>query len=327
MLRRLLVPTALLALAAWAWRSPRLGAFLIRRAFTRGGAMTVARLQPFVPTGVDGQRRIAYGSGSAERLDVWYPAGTTRSRPTVVWVHGGGWVAGSTSDIEPYAKILADEGYTVVVVGYSLAPGTRYPEPLRQVGAALTWLLEHGNKVHVDTDALVLAGDSAGAQVAAQLALVVTDLDYASSVGIDPPVAADQLRGVISHCGPQQPVRLQQARGVGGWFVRTVGRAYFATGSFDAPRVREASVADHVGPDYPPTLITGGNADPLTPQGRAFAENLAAAGVDVTTRFWPDDHLPALGHEFQFDLNLDEGREVLEATRDFLARVTIGRPT
>lgn len=287
--------------------------------------MTVARLQPFVPAGVEGRRGIAYGSRPDERLDVWYPAGTSRPQPTIVWVHGGGWVAGSTADVEPYAKILADEGYTVVAVGYSLAPGARYPEPLRQVGAALAWLVEHAADVHADTDALVLAGDSAGAQIAAQLALVITDLDHATAVGIDPPVAPEQVRGVISHCGPQLPALLQDARGVGGWFVRTVGQAYFATRSFDAPHVRQASVAEHVGPGFPPTLVTGGNADPLTAQGRAFADRLTEAGVDVTTRFWPDEHLPALGHEFQFDLGLDEAQDVLEATRDFLVRVTTGR--
>ncbi|RLV51396.1 alpha/beta hydrolase, partial [Aeromicrobium phragmitis] len=67
--------------------------------------------------------------------------------------------------------------------------------------------------------------------------------------------------------------------------------------------------------------VTGGNADPLTPQGKAFAERLTAAGVDVTTMFWPDDYTPALQHEFQFDLRLEAAQETLAATRAFLARV------
>ncbi|RLV56160.1 alpha/beta hydrolase [Aeromicrobium phragmitis] len=320
--RVLLVLTMGLAgLAVAVWRSPRVGSALIRWVFTRGGEHTVATLQPFVPPGVDGRRELAYGPGPAERLDVWFPAGTDRPLPTVVWVHGGGWVAGSTADVEPYAKIIAAEGYTVVAVDYALAPAARYPMPLRQVGAALSWLTDHADELRVDIDRLVLAGDSAGAQISAQLAIAITDPAYASRIGIDPTVAAPQLRGVISHCGPQLPELLEDAHGVEGWFIRTIGRAYFATSSFDEPHVHDASVADQVGPAYPPTLVTGGNADPLTRQGKAFAERLAAAGVDVTALFWPDDYTPALQHEFQFDLRLEAAQETLAATRDFLARV------
>lgn len=282
----------------------------------------MAKLAPFVPEDVTGHRGLSYGPGAAERLDVWYPRGTERALPTVVWVHGGGWVAGSNADVEPYAKILAAEGYTVVAVDYALAPGSRYPMPLRQVNAALGWLDAHADRLPVDKERLVLAGDSAGAQIAAQLAAAITDPAYAEALSLEPAVTARELRGVVSHCGPQRPVLLEDARGVSGWFVRTVGRAYFNTESFDAPHVREASVADHVTRSYPPALITGGNADPLTPQGKALAERLEDLGTDVTAMFWPDDYEPALSHEFQFDLTLDAAQQVLRASCDFLARVT-----
>ncbi|WP_087625050.1 alpha/beta hydrolase [Aeromicrobium sp. PE09-221] len=304
------------------WRVPRAGSALIRRAFTRGGARTVARLAPFVPAHVAGRRGVAYGTRPEELLDVWYPEGTEHPLPTVVWVHGGGWVAGSPADVEPYAKILAAEGYTVVAVDYTLAPAARYPLPLRQVNAAIGWLVEHAEELHIDADRLVLAGDSAGAQISAQLAAAITEPSYADLIGLRPAIGAGQLCGVISHCGPQAPALLAGARGIGGWFVRTVGRAYFATTSFDSPRVREASVAEHVSSRYVPTLVTGGNGDPLTIQGRLFTERLTDAGVDVTALFWPADHEPPLGHEFQFDLNLPESQQVLDATKDFLARVT-----
>ena len=304
------------------WRVPRAGSALIRWAFSRGGERTVARLRPFVPAHVTGSRGTAYGTRPDELLDVWYPEATEHPLPTIVWVHGGGWVAGSPADVEPYAKILAAEGYTVVAVDYTLAPAGRYPLPLHQVNAAVGWLVEHAEELHVDADRLVLAGDSAGAQISAQLAAAITEPSYAERVGVHPRIAAGQLRGVISHCGPQAPALLEGAHGIAGWFVRTVGRAYFATTSFDSPRVREASVAEQVSSEYPPTLVTGGNGDPLTAQGRLFAERLTDAGVDVTDLFWPAEHEPRLGHEFQFDLNLEESRQVLDATKDFLARVT-----
>src|SRR5690606_27634893 len=123
------------------------------------------------------------------------------SRPVVVWVHGGGWVAGSPADVAPYAKIIAAEGHRVITIGYSLAPRHRYPTPVFQLDAALRWLADHAEETGCDTSRLVLAGDSAGAQVVVQYAAAVSDPTYAETLGLRPAIAPKQLRGVVAHCG------------------------------------------------------------------------------------------------------------------------------
>ena len=76
--------------------------------------------------------------------------------------------------------------------------------------------------------------------------------------------------------------------------------------------------------DFPPSYITGGNADPLTAgNSKPFAAKLQSLGVDVTTLFWPEDYTPALPHEYQFRLNLDAAQQSLTESLAFVAAHTV----
>jgi len=178
--------------------------------------------------------------------------------------------------------------------------------------------------LYVDTTRLVLAGDSAGAQLVSQLATLTTVPRYAAELQLTPALQPDQLAGVILHCG-YYDMRTFIDRGllapaVFRWGIGTVVRAYTGDRATDSAAIRQMSTIDHITADFPPTFIAGGNADPLTDaQSRPFAERLNDLGVDVTTRFVPPDHRPALGHEFQFNLDNEDGADVLRRTVTFLA--------
>ena len=81
-------------------------------------------------------------------------------------------------------------------------------------------------------------------------------------------------------------------------------------------------MVDYVTAAFPPTFITGGNADPLTPQSKEFADRLAELGVPVEPLFYPDDQQPALGHEYQFDLTGEAGNRAFEKMVRFLQHRT-----
>ncbi len=78
------------------------------------------------------------------------------------------------------------------------------------------------------------------------------------------------------------------------------------------------SVVPHVTPAFPPAFVTVGNADPLRPHSELLVEKLRASGVEVETLFFPSDHDPPLGHEYQFALDTSEGRLFLERMLAFL---------
>jgi acetyl esterase/lipase len=245
-------------------------------------------------------------------LDVYHPAQGTSALPTIVWFHGGGFFAGDRAHVANYLKILAARGYTTVAVGYSLAPGSHYPTPLRQGNAALEYLVRHAERLRVDPRRFLLAGDSAGAQLAAQLANIVTSAAYAAKVGIAPSIAPGQLRGVILHCGVYD-----LDLGPPGHFMRTAAWSY--SGRKDA-KLAEISVARYVTAEFPPAFISVGNGDALEPHSRALARALVEAGVKVDALFFPEDHEPELPHEYQFNLDTEAGRLALERTLRFLGR-------
>lgn len=303
--------------------SPRPAASVVRLVFDRGGIAMSQALEKHVPADVTASLDHHYDTGDQDAwLDVFHPSQakqTNTALPTIVWVHGGAWVSGGKEQIANYLRVLAGRGYTVVGVAYSLAPGKTYPTPLVQVNAALAYLQANAARLHVDPSRLYLAGDSAGAQIAAQLANIVSSPVYARMVGIQPAINRGQLRGVLLYCGAYDIGRID-FNSASGLFLKTVLWSYAGTQDFmNSPRFTAASVLDFVTPAFPPSFISVGNADPLAPQSYAMAEALAAQKVAVDSLFFPQTYTPVLPHEYQFDLDSEAGRQALERSVQFLS--------
>jgi acetyl esterase/lipase len=312
------------AIAAWRW-SPWPSALMVRYVFEKDGARVLKALQAHAPGGVDRATGIRYRPHDPHAmLDAYWQAGTTAPRPTVIWTHGGAWISGGRANAAPYFELLAAAGFTVVSLDYTRGPASRYPGALHQLNDAHAYIVAHAAELHVDADRIVLAGDSAGAQLSSQLAAAITDPAYAAELGIRPGLEASGLRGVILHCGIYEMSGLLHSTGIIGWGNRTALRAYVGGPGFaTSPALAEMSTMHRATSAYPPTLISGGNGDPLTDaQAKPFADRLEALGVDVTRLFWPRDLTPALPHEYQFDLDRPEGLAALSVAIDFVRRHT-----
>jgi acetyl esterase/lipase len=304
--------------------SPWPSAMVIRAIFDRGGRRTSTALEKHVPSGLTEVTDEVYAVGDPDgRLDVFRPAGAAGALPTVVWIHGGAFVSGCKDDIANYLRVLAGQGFTTVGVDYSVAPEFRYPTPVRQLGQALGHLLEHADRLGVDTHRIVLAGDSAGAQLAAQVTALASDPAYAARVGITPPVTTDQVRGALLFCGAFDFDLARGSSPAGDWVVRTALWSYSGRRDFLADEtIQLASIAHHIPPEFPPTFVSAGNADPLLPHSLSLVATLERLGVEHDTVFFPEDQVPALGHEYQFDLDSPDGQRALDRAVEFLRRVT-----
>lgn len=307
---------ALLVLVVLAFRlSPWPTVAIIQYVFAGGDAASEERLVKHVPAGIVSRTDIAYGPGPSERLDVFHREDAS-AQPAVLWVHGGAWIAGSKQGVSNYLRVLAGEGYTTIAVEYSTGYGTVYPEPVRQVNAALGYVLAHAAELNVDPARLVIAGDSAGAQIASQVTLIATDPAYADGIGIATAIPADTIKGAILVSGAFD---LEGMGADPSWFVRAVLWAYSGIHDFMADeRFRLATIVGNLTPAFPPSFITSGNGDPLEPQAHRMVERLTELGVPVDSLFFPAGLEPALGHEYQFNLDLPQGEEALAATLAFL---------
>ena len=308
--------------------TPWPGAMIIRIVFNKGGVQTLRNMEkhvPNVPITVLSDQSYRSGDNDA-KLDVFFPdsiKATSQKLPTIIWTHGGAWLSGDKTNDTPYFKLLTAQGYTIVALNYSLAPNHRYPTAVHQLNDAYKYIQQNADRFHVDINKFFLAGDSAGAQLSAQMAALITNPDYARQVSVTPNMKPGQLRGVILNCGIYQMKLLAQPDPtlprIVGWGDDVSVWAYSGTKDFDDPVIHEMSPYFHVTHSFPPTYITGGNGDPLTKvQSIPLAKKLESLGVEVTRLFYPDNHQPSLPHEYQFNLDNADGQNALSATLGFV---------
>jgi len=315
-----------LVIVVWWVISPWPRALLIRYLFEKGGVRLAKALEKHVPAGVVAQRDLIYRDDDADaRLDVLRPAdadGTSAARPTIVWIHGGGWLSGSKRDVDPFLRILASHGYTTVGIDYSLAPGKHYPLPVLQANDALRYLSDNAATLGIDSQRFVLAGDSAGAQIAMQIGLITTNARYADALGVVPALASNQLRAMLLFCGAfdmAQPTY----KGINGILMHALLWSYSGQRDFSGLKAFQlASPMPHIDARFPPSYITAGNGDPLEPLSRVLAARMHQLGVEIDTLFYPADHVPAPPHEYQYNLDSAEGQQSLARTLAFVRRYT-----
>ncbi|MFG6504002.1 alpha/beta hydrolase [Microbacterium sp. P05] len=260
------------------------------------------------------------------------PAGLTISRPAaggavplpvVLWIHGGGFISSSADTVADYVTILASHGYVVANLDYSLAPGSQHPVPVLQAEAALGYLVQHAADYGGDPGNIVLGGDSAGAQIASEVAALETNPQLAASLRTTPALEPAQLRGVILFCGLYD---MQTVGSTGFPALRTYLWAY--TGYRDwtrYPAIDDLSTTNTATSAFPPTFLSVGDADPFRTQAIELASALDQRAVAVTTLFW-DGTGDGLGHEYQFDFSQPQAQTALDATLGFLVRVTTEGP-
>lgn len=259
----------------------------------------------------------AVGDGPATPVDLYLPRASTSPVPCVVWMHGGGWMVGHRGLVRHLATTLAAHGVAVAAVGYALAPHWRHPVPVHQCAAVLHHLHHHGAPWGVDPTRLVLAGDSAGAQIAGEVAAAHVDVALAAALGSPATIPVAHLRGVVLCCG------VYDTRGVApgmGIYVRWLMSRYIGDGDRGLHRAQIAAVT-RAGTGFPPTFITVGNLDPVRGQSYRLARLLRARGVRVTTHF-PRGRAGASSHDYILYMHRPASAEGVRRLQAFLTDVT-----
>ncbi|MCX2732709.1 alpha/beta hydrolase [Saccharopolyspora sp. NFXS83] len=215
--------------------------------------------------------------GHELRASVWSPPRAGAARPAVVWVHGGGFSAGSRFEQRALYRYLADRGYPVISIDYRLAPPPRWRDATSDVVCALSWITEHAAELGVDPSRLVLSGGSAGGGLAinAGYALAARD-DVGGCGGVRPapPIAVAGFYPAVDLAGAYADA------GLGGYGRRTAV-AYLGGSPERFPeRYVHASAVARVRPGLMPTLLVTGVDDHLILEKRVrgFADRLRAEG-------------------------------------------------
>ncbi|MFT9398277.1 MAG: alpha/beta hydrolase [Bifidobacterium psychraerophilum] len=299
--------------------SPWPSALLFRRAFTASN-VTEPRGLAAMKSKVTVHRNLSYPSSYKRNdFDLYTPKQLSGSVPIIVWVHGGGFIAGDKSGVTSYATMLASEGYAVAAMNYDYAPDAQYPTPVIQVGEMITRIYQIAQSYGLDADRIIIAGDSAGAQIAAQFAALQTTPGYAQEAGIPKIALRKPLEAAVLFCGPYDVSKLSSIGS--SWmakaFVQSVGWSYLGSKHWEGTKAaRMASVVDHLSEEFPRSYVVDGNYFSFPAHARALISGLKADGVSVSSTLYPDK--PELPHEFQFDFSHLESYEVWKQTLEFL---------
>ncbi len=203
--------------------------------------------------------------------------------PALLYLHGGGFVAGSLDTHDTVCAALTNRANCLTVsVDYRLAPEHPFPAAVEDAVAALEWLSAHGHHLDVDTDRIAVAGDSAGGNLTAATCLLVRDQSGPAvrrQVMFYPAVASHHVHEFDSWEENGEGYLLEWAGTQ--WYLDHYVDSRVAWGNpYFAPLV-----ADDLTGLPPATIVTAG-FDLHRDEGLAFGDRLAAAGVPVEQRHY-----------------------------------------
>ncbi|WP_265456326.1 alpha/beta hydrolase [Enterococcus sp. HY326] len=234
---------------------------------------------------------LSYGPyGIENTFDIYYPKGTTNLLPTIVSIHGGGFVYGDKELYRFYAMYLATQGFAVVNFNYRLAPASQYPAPIEDINNLMNWLLANGLDYHLDMQQLFILGDSAGAQLVEQYTTFVTNSEYAklfnfTAEEVKPKAVA--LNCGVYFLGGQEPLTAQFP-------------FYFGDEPTEAI-LQQFPIEPFITKNFPPAYIMSASHDFLKDLVQPLAAVLSAQGVTTETKIYENPDGSELGHVFHID--------------------------
>ena len=221
----------------------------------------------------------AYGSDPRQQLDVYVPraASAAQPRPVVVFGYGGGLSDGNRDEYRFVGEAFASLGFVTVIYDYRLYPEVSFPTYLQDAALALRWARDNTPQYGGDPKRLILAGHSAGALIAAMLAVNPT---YLNQVGMQPSDLSLVLclSGAYDFYDPEQTLH-------SGFISDDIARVML-------PATLETQPIRFVTGFEPPLLIVHGRQDSVLPveQARGFVKTLRTRGSRVTYLEYDLDH-------------------------------------
>ena len=199
-----------------------------------------------------------YADGPRHGIDVYRPRGHG-PHPLVVFFYGGGWEEGDRAMYRFVGAALAAAGFCVMIPDYRVFPEVRFPTFVEDGARAVRWSIDQAAGFDADGSRIVLMGHSAGAHIAAMLAL---DPQWLAATGVD----RQRIAGLVGLAGPYDFTPNTPAH-----------RSIFGPTS-ERPRTQPISFA---GPDAPPAFLATGSADRVVDPGNSerLAAQLRASGA------------------------------------------------
>ncbi len=250
-------------------------------------------------TGSTQDFKIPVGGGKEVDARAYIPSGDGPF-PTVLYIHGGGWVIGSIDAYDASPRVLCEmTKATVISTDYRLAPDNQFPTAHDDTMQAYKWVLDNAGKYKGDPKKVAIAGESAGGNMAASICLEARKQHLQMPLHqllIYPVCNYDFTTQSYQENAATKPLSAEGMK----WFFK-----YYLAKPEDGndPRLSILQATDFKG--QPPATIIAAEIDPLRSEGMAYAEKLKAAGVPVTYQMYK-----GVTHEFfGMGIVIDEAKQ------------------
>ena len=253
-----------------------------------GKAPPAGKPDPKGPPGVRVLKDLEYAKpdGVAVHLDLYLPEKpASAALPSIVWVHGGGWIAG-TKEPCPTVGFVA-LGYATASIEYRLSGVAPFPAQIEDVKASIRWLRSHAKEYGLDPARIGAAGASAGGHL---VALLGTSQGVKAIEGeaLGNATESSAVLAVCDHCGPTD---LLQFDGHGSVIVASAKGSIIET-FLGGPLAEKRDLAFAANPvtyvtkDDPPFLIVHGDKDDVVPVEQSRLLHAALEKAGVTSTLW-----------------------------------------
>ena len=208
-----------------------------------------------------------------------YSASNGKKKPLIVYFHGGGWALGDLNSHHPLCQVLHEQtGNSIIAVDYRLAPKYSFPAAHDDALNAMKWIIKNIEKIGLNNGCVILAGDSAGANLATSTCIALQPIERCKVNG------QILLYPVVDHYSAQYFSYLEKGKGytLTSNLMRSFWDNYHKVTTKDEPipiqltPIRASNLAD-----LPPTLIITAENDPLRDEAIAYANTLSVKGVMV----------------------------------------------
>lgn len=238
------------------------------------------------------------------QLDVYTPRGEG-PHPTILHIHGGGWVGGTREGVVLRLLPYLEMGFAVVNVSYRLGRVGLAPAAVEDCLCALRWVVRNADDYGFDPDRIVTMGYSAGGHLALTTAMIPEEEGLANLCPGSEPL---DVAAVVNWYGITDVVDLMEGENERSYTVQWLGSQP------DREAIaRRVSPLNYVRADLPPVMTIHGDADPVVPYEHALRLNQALQAAGVTSELVT---VPGGGHG---NFPPDQQARVLGEIRDFLA--------
>ena len=242
---------------------------------------------------------IGEGGGRSLKADIFLPPLEEKSRPAVLFIHGGGWIEGDRSQLRGYGILLARLGFVCMCNSYRLSNESIWPAQIQDVNCAIRYLRANATDLGLDPDRIGVSGNSAGGHLSLMAAATNYDQIFEGEGGSNE--VSSEIKAVCAIYPPTTIRQLEMLNPLENAFLMLMGKEAKKE-DFD-----KASPLNYVTEDYPPCMLIHGSTDSVVrlKDSTKFYEKLIEFNRPASLHIFSEE-------EHAFDGEPDYGRAVAD---------------